>query len=913
MASSWPEEVSERLTLKEKVSLLTGKSMWTLRSMETKRGVVIPPVRVSDGPQGVRRALSDWTAMQSNPATCFPAACALACSWDRDLVQRIGVALSEECEEQEVQILLGPGMNVKRHPCGGRNFEYFSEDPVLSGRMSASMVTGIQRKGRVGACIKHFCVNNQESWRFRINALVDERTLREVYLRGFEYCIRHARPWTIMCAYNQLNGKYCSENEWLFRKVIREDWGYEGHVLTDWGATNRRAVGVQAGVDLEMPGTCGIHNKLLEAALKDGSLTRDKVDNAVHNNLRLIRRASTTNGTKKIVDCNGSAGEYSTQMPSSRGVEGEGIYQLHHGLAYQAALECIVLLQNEGNVLPLISKQEQCSKQPSRVTLVGDFCQNPRFQGMGSSKVKCTKVDTVLEHISKHTDQYIFSPGYCNTDDDKNEREKQKGTFPKTDKEKNGYELIEKAVDDCRDSEAVIIMAGVPEIFESEGFDREHLNLPTGQNELIHRICQVNSNVIVVLNNGGPVVMPWRHKVKAIVECYLLGQAGAKALLDILFGVASPSGKLAETFPLARTDVPSDRYFPGDSFTVEYREGLNVGYRYYDTIEMPILFPFGHGLSYTLFSYTNCSCKVIKGSGTKSTPLVKVQCTITNEGKQPGAEVVQIYVHHHESCTGVYHPEHQLEEFKKTKVLKPRESEAVELCLTADAFAFFDIGVSAWILEEGAKYEIRIAASSRDIRWTGTIDNDAIVRSGNSKHMVAKPSDDARGTHPRVPRTKGKTLPSPMIVSDDAFQAMLRQHPRELMYLSSRTLLQVSNPNLRVLPSDIDYIHKNSLLSEIEQNGRFGSLFTKVLMKASERAEMEDPTNIRERKMIREIARNLPLRCISTFSRGYISFDLLDCLISFFNGHYLRGITQMASCFYKAAFGLLRGLIEVFR
>jgi beta-glucosidase len=901
---SWPQDTFDQLTFEEKLLLLSGKSMWSSQAIDR---VGVPSIWLSDGPQGIRKVVSETAALESHKATCFPTSCALACSWNRDLLERVGRALSKECRQQDVNVLLGPGLNLRRHPCGGRNFEYFSEDPVVSGHIAAAMVKGIQSSNHVGACIKHVCVNNQESWRFRVNVLVDERTLRELYLKGFEYVVKEAKPWTMMCAYNQLNGVYCSENEWLFQELIRKEWGYEGLVMTDWGATNQRAKGIQAGVDLEMPGSYGIHDSLITTALKDGSLSQDKFDEAVMRNLKLIQRSAT--GMK-----NGdNTGAH--KMPD----RGEDLYESHHELAYESALDCVVLLQNNDNMLPLSSKKQSAIK-PTKVAIVGDFCRDPRYQGMGSSQVNSTKVDTILEHINMYTDNFVFSKGYCNADADEEEEEgNQLNIFASRHKnnllkEQKRMDMIEQAVEDAKDAEAVIIMAGVPEIHESEGFDRENLDLPASQNLLIERICEVNPNVIVVLSNGGPVLMPWKNKVKAIVESYLLGQAGARAVLDILFGVASPSGKLTETFPLATTDVPSNNYFPGDPHTVEYREGLNVGYRYYDTAQLPVLFPFGHGLSYASFAYTNCECKVAQGG---EGSLVEVKCTITNEGKRAGAEIVQIYVHHDEAGTSVYHPEHQLQDFKKTNVLEPGESEELVFNLTAEAFAFFDNGVSAWILEEGAKYEIRIAQSSRDVRWTGSIDIADIVSSGNCKLNIAKPSEEAHISHPPVTK---KQLVAPLVVNDATFESMLDKHPHDLMHLSAKTMLGrsvaeeapllscqvgagVSDPSLRLLPHDIAVIHRNSFLSEIEQNGCFGKTFVNIIMKVME-TELDNPNDVRQRKMIREVARNLPIRCLATYSRGSMSFDLLDTLISLFNGHYFQSLSFFSTSTRKAATGM---------
>jgi len=662
-----------------------------------------------------------------------------------------------------------------------------------------------------------------------------------------------------------------------------------------------------------MPGTFGIHNKLIKAALKDGSLSQRRFDEAVLRNLRLVHRASTA---KESGDNTGD-----NQLPENP----EILYAENHALSRQAALECIVLLQNDDDILPLPLKQETPpSKKTISVAFMGDFCREPRYQGMGSSKVNSTKVDTILEYVDKYTDNFSFSRGYCNKDDDDDDS---KSSRKRDNDERQRSQLLQHAVEQAKKSDHVVILAGVPEINESEGFDREHLHLPAPHVTLIEEVSKVNSNVIVVLSNGAPVVMPWKSKVKAIVECYLLGQAGAQALLDILFGVVSPSGKLTESFPLDIADVPSHKYFPGNSHTVEYREGLNIGYRYYDTIQLPVLFPFGLGLSYTTFDYSNCSAEAIcddDHQGLKEDPLlVQVYCTVTNSGTRPGSEVVQLYIHHdsRNSQISIYHPEHQLKEFTKTKVLQPGESERITLNLTVAAFSIYDMGLSEWILEEGARYQIRIAASSRDIRWKDTISNCDISKS--CKLKVSKPSQDACLSQPPLNDGNIQTrLSHPLVVNDVDFRNMLGEEPAELMRRASRTLLEghdttesgrfslrslqrqdSTSPEL-LLPHDIPTLHRNSFLSEIESASCTGSMFVKIITKVMEQ-EMEDPNDKKQRKMIRAVARNLPLRCLATFSRGSVSFELLDSLIAFFNGHYRAVIKNVVATAKNLTSGLV--------
>jgi beta-glucosidase len=852
----------DTLTLEEKIALLSGKSMWTTHGIERLQ---LPSLRLSDGPQGVRKTVTERTSMKAFPATCFPTACALACSWDASLVRRVGRALSRECRDQNVDVLLGPGMNIKRHPCGGRNFEYFSEDPVVSGHLAAAMIEGIQHDGGTAACAKHMCANNQESWRFRVNVIVDDRALRELYLRGFEYAIRKARPATVMCAYNQLNGIYCSEQRWLFRDVLRGEWGFEGLVMTDWGATNCRVAGINAGIDLEMPGTCGLHDREIKRSLKSGILSQQKFHEAVCRNVRLIHTLVTADTVKR----NELEQSQATNIELAATSGNKDLYRHHHELAYETALECIVLLQNDNRVLPLTSRNVDPLTKPTSVALVGDFCIEPRYQGMGSSRVTSTRVDTILEHIAAHTEDFTFSRGYSAHNDND-----------------NLSHLIKQAVEAARTAEVVVIFAGVPEIYESEGFDRENIDLPLHHNQLIDRICDVHDKVVVVLSNGGPVTMPWKNKVQAIMEGYLLGQAGARAMVDILFGVACPSGKLTETFPISLQDVPSDPHFPGHSHTVEYREGLNVGYRYYDTARVPVLFPFGHGMSYTEFQYSDASCHVQSDSNSKI--LARIHCTITNLGTVPGKEIVQIYIHQGLDHSKVYHPEQELREFAKTRLLQPGESETLSFGLTAETFLTYDVGVTSWILEEEADFEIRIGSSSRDIRWTSAITSDDLVKCGIE---TAKPSIFAIQSYPPM-RAEGKDgmitftrVTHPLLVDDASFANMLSRDPRELIAWSSQC--------------DIDVIHRNSFLGEVEQSGLIGRLFCSLLYREMER-ELEDSNCQRQRKIMNEISRNLPLRSLAAFSSGMLSFDMLDFLIALFNGQFCSAFSQIGYVAYNA-------------
>ena len=662
-----------------------------------------------------------------------------------------------------------------------------------------------------------------------------------------------------------------------------------------------------------MPGTYGIHNNLIKVALKDGSLSRVRFDEAVRRNVELIHKATTAVSSTDDED------ENENELP-----EPDVLAKENHELAYTAALDCVVLLKNDNNILPLNSQQFSKSSGNATIALIGDFCQDSRFQGMGSSEVNAVSVEAMLDHIADRADNYLFSRGYKN--DDVEDEAEHNSDASRLEITREREKLIDHAVEVAKKADVVVLHAGVPEIFESEGFDRSDLNLPAQHNLLIERICEVNSNVIVILSNGGPVLLPpWKEKVKAILAGHLLGQASGRALVDILFGVVSPSGKLAESWPLIAEDIPSDKYFPGNSHTVEYREGLNVGYRYYDTAKIPVLFPFGYGLSYSTFTYTDCECNVLKDTSlADDDTIVRVQCRVNNIGKVSGAEIVQLFIHNDNSACdrAVYHPEHQLQDFYKTKILNPGESEVVTLDIKARAFSFYDVGISDWILEEGSRYEIRLSASSREIRWTYMIDGSDICQLENCQLRTATPSVEAFESHPSLHTRNTATyteesLSAPLEISDDQFRSMLGRDPSEYLALSTMSLLgentidQSLTASLRslsttpsmqneeqqqplLLPNNISLFHRNSLLEEIENSGCFASLFSKIVVKAMER-ELEDPNDKRQRKMIHEVAKNLPLRCLAIFSRGGMSFDVLDSLIAMFNGRYCSAVGHLST------------------
>lgn len=662
------EKALKELTTEEKAGLCSGADFWHTKAVERLN---IPDIMVSDGPHGIRKQEGSCDHMgvaKSVEAVCFPTASALACTFDRDLIYEVGEALGDECQAEGISTLLGPGANMKRSPLCGRNFEYFSEDPYVAGELGASMVNGIQSKG-IGTSVKHFAANNQEYRRMSTEALVDERTLREIYLAAYETIVKKSQPTTIMCSYNRINGVYSCENDWLLNKVLRDEWGFKGLVMTDWGAMNRRVPALKAGLDLEMPSSHGETDKQIAAAINDGSLDENILDTAVRRILTLVNHYYENKAENASYD-----------------------KEAHHELARKTAAQAAVLLKNDG-VLPL--------KKSTKVAFIGEFAMSPRIQGGGSSHINCFKTSSALEAASGY--DVTFAKGYDTSED-------------KTDEA-----LIAEAVEAAKACEAAIVFAGLPDSFESEGYDRTHMNLPDCQNKLIHEIAKVQPNVAVVLHNGSPVTMPWLNDVGAVLEMYLSGQACGEAAVDLLFGDANPCGKLAETFPLRVQDNPSYLNFPGERDSVSYAEGLFIGYRYYDTKEMEVLFPFGHGLSYTTFSYDNMQ---LNSSSIKDTDELTVSVSVTNTGKLAGSEILQLYVADRE-CTSI-RPKKELKGFSKV-FLEPGETKTIFFSLDKRSFAYYNVKLEDWFVESG-DFDILIGASSRDIRCKQTVYVEGTVR-----------------------------------------------------------------------------------------------------------------------------------------------------------------------------------------
>ncbi len=645
------KEIIRNMTTEEKISLLSGRDIWSTKPV---RRLHIPAMYLSDGPHGVRKqtGAADHLGLNaSRPATCFPTASTIANSWNEQLAEKIGGLLGEEAASLNAHVLLGPGLNIKRSPLCGRNFEYFSEDPYLSGKLAAAYIRGIQKKG-IAACPKHFAVNNRETLRMEDDSILDERTLREIYLTGFEIAVKEGKPKAIMTSYNRINGVYANENAHLLQNILRKEWGFNGAVITDWGGSNDHTKGVLAGSALEMPGTAGDSDRQLQQALKENGIREEVIEERVDELLQLIK---TTLIKEKI--------PMKTYM------------EAHHQEAQKAAEESLVLLKNQEDILPL--------KTGTVVGVIGEFAALPRYQGAGSSIVNPTKTESVLDLMKQFP---LRMQGY----------EKGYRRNKKTDRN-----LIRKAAELAANVPVVLLFIGLDEVSESEGRDRTHLKLPESQCRLLEAVSKANENVVVILSAGSVTEMPWLNRCKALIYAGLGGQAGAGAILKALTGRINPSGKLSETYPLSYEDTPAKNYWQPDSYESEYREGPYIGYRYYETTKTPVRFPFGFGLSYTQFTYGNLTVSE-KG----------VDFTLKNTGEKDGAEITQLYVGKPDGI--FYRPQKELKGFRKV-FLKAGEEKQIQIPFDDKTFRCYDTENKRWQQEEG-NYLIQIGASVADIR-----------------------------------------------------------------------------------------------------------------------------------------------------------------------------------------------------
>ncbi len=660
-------DIIEKMDLEEKAKFVSGFNYWHLESDEA---LGLPDIMITDGPHGLRKQNPNGDSVglgNSYPATCMPTAATSSCSWDEDLLKREGEALAEECLKEKVSVILGPGTNIKRSPVCGRNFEYFSEDPLLAGKMAAAMINGCQSKG-IGNSLKHFACNSQEAYRMVINEVIDERALREIYLTAFEIAIKEAQPWTVMNSYNRINGVYASQNEWLLNKVARDEWGFEGLYVTDWGASVDRIDGLKTGTDLEMPSSGTLNTEKIIAAVKNGELDEEILNERVDNVVDLI-------------------------MKSKPVLEEEHTYDVeaHHQLACEIAENSMVLLKNDDNILPL--------KEGQHVAVIGELAKLPRYQGAGSSVINPTKeVENAYDNLVKAGVDVVYAQGYY------------KAPAGKKDKNRKSDEaLIEEARIAAKGADVVLLFIGLTEEYEAEGYDRENIELPAAHNTLVQEVLKENPNVVVVLAGGSVVEMPWVDDVKGILNSGLGGQASGMAVSHILTGAVNPSGKTSETYPVKFEDNPVYGNYPGQPIVSEHKESIYIGYRYYDTAKKDVLFPFGYGLSYTTFEYSGMKLSDVVINDDET---VDVSLTVKNTGDVDGAEVVEIYVGAEEGT--IFRPEKELRAFKKV-FLKAGESKEVTFTLGKRAFAYFNVELGDWHVESGI-YEIMAGASSRDIR-----------------------------------------------------------------------------------------------------------------------------------------------------------------------------------------------------
>ncbi|MGN1201896.1 MAG: beta-glucosidase, partial [Eubacterium sp.] len=660
------KEIISIMTLEEKAAFVSGKNYWYTQEAQE---LGLPSIMMTDGPNGLRKQNTQKRAGgiglgNSIPATCFPPAVCSASSWDENLLRLEGEAIAEECLAENVSVILGPGVNIKRSPTCGRNFEYFSEDPYLSGKMATSLVKGVQSKG-VGTSLKHFACNSQEAFRMVIDEIIDERAIREIYFPAFEMCVKEAQPWTVMNSYNRINGVYSSQNKWLQEDVLRKEWAFKGLIVTDWGANVDRVDGLKCGTDLEMPSSGTLNKKNIIKAVQKGELDESLLDKAVDNVIELINKSKPMLKQKYSYDI-----------------------EKHHKIAQKIAEGAMVLLKNDDNILPV--------KNGQSIAVIGEMAKFPRFQGAGTSVVNPTKLDNAYDCLKALGAKVTYSRGYDRSIDEIDN------------------ELINEAVQLAKNSDIAIIFAGLTEEFEAEGYDRKNTEIPNCHNYLIRKISKVNPNTVVVLAGGSVIHMPWIDEVKALLNSSLGGQASSAAVANILMGKVNPSGKTCETYPLDFSDNPVYNNFPGGPVTSEHRESIYVGYRYYDTANKNVLFPFGYGLSYTNFEFRDLK---LSSDKIKDTETLIVSFKLKNIGNIDGAEVAQIYISDKEST--IFRPQKELRAFKKV-FLKSGEEKEITIELSKRAFAFWNVNAKGWTVETG-EFEILVGSSSRDIKIRDTV------------------------------------------------------------------------------------------------------------------------------------------------------------------------------------------------
>lgn len=787
------EELIKRLTREEKASLCSGKNVWELKDVDRLK---IKGIMVADGPHGLRKQVNKSDNLGINKsvkATCFPPAVTTACSFNRKLLQQMGQAIANECIKEEVDVLLGPGINIKRSPLCGRNFEYFSEDPFLAGELGAAFVRGVQSKG-IGTSVKHYAANNQEQFRMTISSVVDERALREIYLAPFERVVRE-QPYTIMCSYNQINGLYASENKKLLTDILRDEWGFNGVVVTDWGACNDRVLGLKAGQDVEMPSSYGLNDRRIVEALINGELDEAVLDQTVERVLSLYAKCQHEKILDKDID--------------------------HHDLARQIAGESMVLLKNEEEILPL--------NLSSSIGIIGELARKPRYQGSGSSKINPILLENVYDGLINERIPFKYARGYDVTTDEVNET------------------LMKEAVGIAREVDIPIVFIGLTERYESEGFDRGHLDLPTSHNELVKRVSDINPNTIVVLAGGSPVTMPWIYSVKGLLNSYLGGESGALAIIDILFGRVNPSGKLAETYPLKLQDHPSHLNFPGGNASVHYKESIYVGYRYFDTAKSNVLFPFGYGLSYTKFAYSDLT---LSSDHITDQDELTVTFKVKNIGKVDGAEIVQLYVK--DLNPVIFKADKELKEFDKV-FLKAGEEQGMMMTLNKRSFTYYNTIVNDWHVSKGT-YEILIGSSSRDILLSAQVKIE-------SKDVDVPYVEDELLSYKEVHNNQ---------FSDEDFKVLVNNELPPLHVKSKRPY------------------HINSTIEEISQTF-VGKQLKKYGLKTIQKQNSDETTRLMMERSFLEI----PLRSVISFSGASFTENRIKGLLCLINGKYVKGLAMI--------------------
>lgn len=788
--------IVKRLSLEEKCKFCCGIDFWETFGIEEFN---IPSIMLCDGPHGLRKETTEkfmFISTKVVKSTCFPTATALASTFDEKLINRMGKALGEECRKEDVAVLLSPGINIKRLPICGRNFEYFSEDPYLSGKMGSALIKGIQSKG-VAACIKHFTANNQEKYRMTVNSIIDERALREIYLKGFEIAIKESNPWSVMMAYNKLNGQYCSENKYLIQNTLRNEWNYKGCIISDWGGVNDIISSINNGLNIEMPGYKDDYYKVLQNAVKNNEVDEEILNESVLKVIELILKYKE--GKKISYKCN---------------------FQEHINLAEEIAEGSAVLLKNDDNILP--------GNKFQNIAIIGRLAKEPVYQGLGSSKVNPNTVDNAYDAFLKNKCNIDYADGYSLENDEIDEL------------------LVKESIKIAKNKDIVYLFIGLPKYYEAEGYDRKNLNLPKSHNNLVYEISKINKNLVVILQGGSVMVMPWSNIPKAILLTHLSGCRGGNATVNLLLGKKNPSGKLSETYANKLEDYPSMRFYPGDKNHLEYRESIFVGYRYFDSAEIRVKYPFGFGLSYTTFQYSNMKVQYNNQNN------IEVSITITNSGNMEGKEVIQLYI----SCLNskLFRAKQELKGFKKINLM-PKESKEVTFILNEDCFTYYNIQTHKFEVEEG-QYSINIGSSSRDIKYSTVINK--------------------KGSNVKTPDYKEKS------------QVYYELYKKEL----NPSKLEFENIYGKELPiaTNIAYpFTMNSTINDIKNAYGGDLIISDINKKAYKVAKGDKLMEI----TVRESLNDQPFRLMVMATRGAISRKSVQGFIDLLNKHYVKGLLQI--------------------